>query len=164
MTQAAEDVHVRVGTLSDLDAVMELGKLAGSENAFLPMNPGRIIYDVYPALQQHEGIMGLIGKPGEPLEGLVLLRVGSLWYSDVRVVEEKLIFIHPDFRSAKGGRAKKLCEFSKRVADSLEMPLVIGVLSNERTAAKVKMYERIFGQPAGAFFLYGAKTGAAPSE
>lgn len=153
------DVHVRVGTLADLDPVMQLGFMAAEENAVCSMNPGKILYDVYPALLQEQGIMGLIGKPGEQLEGFVLLRIGSLWYSDAKVVEEKLIFVHPDFRSAKGGRAAKLCEFSKSVADALGIPLMIGVLSNERTAAKVKMYQRIFGEPAGAFFLYGVKTG-----
>jgi len=44
----------------------------------------------------------------------VLLRIGTMWYSDERVLEEKAIFIHPDFRSAKGGRARQLCEFSKK--------------------------------------------------
>jgi Uma2 family endonuclease len=82
-----------------------------------------------------------------------------MWYSDTMIVEEKAIFIHPDFRAAKGGRAKRLCEFSKQVADTLGIPLIIGVLSNSRTEAKVRMYERQFGAPAGALFLYGATTG-----
>ena len=82
-----------------------------------------------------------------------------MWYSDDNVLEEKAIFIHPDYRSAKGGRARRLCQFSKQVADNLGMPLIIGVLSNHRTAAKVRLYERQFGKPTGAFFLYGATTG-----
>ena len=82
-----------------------------------------------------------------------------MWYSDTPVVEEKAIFIHPDYRSAKGGRATRLCEFSKKVSDTLGIPLIIGVLSNNRTQAKVRMYERQFGKPSGAFFLYGARTG-----
>jgi hypothetical protein len=82
-----------------------------------------------------------------------------MWYSDHEVLEEKAIFIHPDFRSAKGGRARKLCEFSKHVSDSLGVPLIIGVLSNHRTEAKIRLYERQFGKPSGAFFLYNATTG-----
>ena len=76
------------------------------------------------------------------------------------MIAEKLVFVHPDFRSAKGGRAKKLCEFSKSVSDELGIPLIIGVVSTDRTRGKVRLYERVFGEPAGAFFLYGAKTGA----
>jgi hypothetical protein len=82
-----------------------------------------------------------------------------MWYSDHEVLEEKAIFIHPDYRSAKGGRARRLCEFSKNTADSLGIPLIIGVLSNNRTEAKVRLYKRQFGEPSGAFFLYNARTG-----
>jgi len=83
-----------------------------------------------------------------------------MWYSDAQVLEERAIFIHPDYRSAKGGRARRWCEFSKRTADGLGIPLIIGVLSNHRTEAKVRLYERQFGKPSGAFFLYNATTGA----
>jgi hypothetical protein len=69
------------------------------------------------------------------------------------------VFVHPDYRAAKGGRARKLVEFAKKVSEKLEMPLMIGVLSNSRTDAKTRLYERQFGNPAGAFFLYGMKTG-----
>jgi hypothetical protein len=82
-----------------------------------------------------------------------------MWYSDNLVLEEKAIFIHPEYRSARGGRARRLCEFSKHAADTLNIPLIIGVLSNHRTEAKVRLYERQFGKPSGAFFLYNATTG-----
>jgi hypothetical protein len=75
------------------------------------------------------------------------------------VLEEKAVFIHPDYRTAKGGRARKLCHFAKETADTLDLPLMIGVLSDQRTEAKVRMYEREFGKPSGAFFLYKANTG-----
>jgi hypothetical protein len=84
-----------------------------------------------------------------------------MWYSDRQVLEEKAIFIHPEYRSAKGGRARRLCSFSKEVADSLDIPLIIGVLSQNRTEAKIRLYERQFGKASGAFFLYNAQTGTA---
>lgn len=154
-----EELKIRVGTVEDLDAIMEIAMAACEENGFLNPNPQKLVAEIWPALHQNHGIVGVIGKAGGPIEGVVLLRIGTMWYSDSQVVEEKAIFIHPDFRSAKGGRAARLCEFSKKVADSLGIPLIIGVLSNSRTEAKVRMYERQFGKPSGAFFLYGAKTG-----
>jgi hypothetical protein len=80
-------------------------------------------------------------------------------YSDEQILCERAIFVRPEFRSAKGGRASRLCEFAKSTADKLEMPLLIGVLSTHRAAGKVRLYERHFGKPAGAYWLYGAKTG-----
>ena len=156
---SVDTMRIRVGTPDDLDEIMKLAMSACEENGFLNPDAGRLASEIWPALHQDHGIVGIIGQPGGKIEGLVLLRIGTMWYSHSLVVEEKAIFIYPEFRSAKGGRAKKLCEFSKAVADGLGIPLIIGVLSNSRTAAKVRMYERQFGQPAGAFFLYGAQTG-----
>lgn len=156
-------IRVRVGTPEDVHDVMELALMGSVENGFVNPNPAKILHDVWAALHKDNGIMGLIGPPGA-LEGAVLLRVGPLWYSNDRVIEERAIYVHPDHRAAVGGRAARLCEFSKMVADQLGIPLMIGVLSNTRTDAKVRMYERHFGTKAGVFFLYGARTGGAEAS
>ena len=156
---SSNDLHIRVGVPEDIDEIMVIAVQAAEENGFLEANPRKLAEEIYPALCQDHGIVGLIGRKDEAIEGIVVLRIGTMWYSDTPVVEEKAIFIHPDYRSAKGGRATRLCEFSKKVSDTLGIPLIIGVLSNNRTQAKVRMYERQFGKPSGAFFLYGARTG-----
>ena len=156
----ASELKVWVGQPTDVDDMMELALAACEENGFVSPEPVKLLYEIWPALNRHHGIVGFVGIPGEKPHGAILLRIGELWYSNDAVLEEKAIFIHPDYRSAKGGRAGKLCEFSKAVADELGLPLTIGVLSNERTKGKVKMYQRIFGEPAGAYFLYNARTGA----
>jgi GNAT superfamily N-acetyltransferase len=155
----AEELMVRIGTPEDVDDIMELALSACDENGFVEPNPAKLLNEIWPALNLHYGLVGVIGPKGTKPEGAVLLRIGAMWYSDNEVLEEKAIFIHPDYRSAKGGRARRLCEFSKQVADSLGIPLIIGVLSNNRTEAKVRLYERQFGKPSGAFFLYNATTG-----
>lgn len=154
-----DNLKVRIAVPEDLDEIMQIAMMACEENGFLNPSPAKLAAEIWPALHQDHGICAVIGQPGGKIEGLVLLRIGHMWYSNTTIVEEKAIFIHPDFRAAKGGRAKRLCEFSKQVADNLGIPLIIGVLSNSRTEAKVRMYERQFGAPAGAFFLYGATTG-----
>ena len=154
-----DDLRIRIATAEDFNEIMELALLACAENGFVNPNPDRLASEIWPALHQQHGICGAIGKVGGVIEGVVLLRIGSMWYSDDNVLEEKAIFVHPDDRAVKGGRMRKLCAFSKTVADSIGMPLIIGVLSNQRTEGKVRMYERVFGKPSGAFFLYGTKTG-----
>lgn len=157
-----DDLHIRLATVADMDEVMKLAIAASDENSFLKASPARLAAELWPALNQDHGLCGAIGVPGGAIEGVVLLRVGEMWYSDSIVVEERAIFIHPNYRSAKGGRARRLCEFSKKVSDTLEIPLLIGVLSSARTQGKIKMYERQFGPQAGAFFLYRAATGNTP--
>lgn len=151
------DLQIRLATTDDMPEVMKLAVTAAQENGFLNASSALLAKEIWPALCQDHGLCPVIGPPGGAIEGLALLRIGAMWYSEDVVVEEKAIFVYPEFRAAKGGRARKLCEYSKHVADKLGVPLLIGILSNTRTEGKVRMYKRIFGEPAGAFFLYGAR-------
>lgn len=154
-----DDLKLRIGTPQDVHEVMSLAIAASQENGLVNASKVRLLQTVWPALNQDHGLVGCIGKPGGEIEGMVVLNVGTLFYSDDPCVEEKVVFVKPEFRNAKGGRARKLCEFSKSVADRLTLPLIIGVFSSEATKAKMGLYKRIFGEPAGLYFLYGGATG-----
>lgn len=155
----SEEIKVRIGTPADIHGVMELTLAAIEENGLVAPDKEKLLHEIWPALCLDGGIFGVIGAPGGKLEAGILLRIGRVWYSDKPALEERLVFVDPDFRSAKGGRAAKLCKFAKETADRMDMPLMIGVLSNQRTAAKIRMYERHFGVPAGVYFLYNCTTG-----
>lgn len=150
---------VRVGTPDDVDPMMSIALAACEENGFVNPNPLKLLEHLWAALNLDHGVVGIIGKPGEQIEGAVLLRIGSPWYSDLQTLDERAIFVHPNYRFGKLGHAKRLCEFAKSYADGLGIPLTIGVLSNQRTEAKVRMYRRIMGEPAGAYFIYNGHTG-----
>lgn len=156
------DVKVRVGTVADLDEVMELARLTHAEIGLTAFNAERVLPDIYAALTKNHGIMGLIGDPGTPLQGGILLRVGKLFYSDDDVLEDRGLFVRPEHRTAKRGEGRPgrqphailLCEFAKQAADALGIPLVIGIQSSVNTEGKLRLYERQFGKPIGAFFMY----------
>ncbi len=149
---------VRTGTPADIDGVMNLILECHHENGFVNANRAKMLNDVWAALTLQEGIVGIIGGLGTPMEGCVVLRTGKVDYSDDDVLNERMLFVGKDYRREKVGRAKLLVEFAKTAADKLSLPLLIGVLSNHRTEAKVRLYERVLGKPAGAFFLYNAST------
>ena len=139
---------------------MKVLLLAGEENSVMDVSGDLLFNQVWEALHLDKGICGVVGPiNSKQIEGVALLRIGYLWYSREQMIEEKAITVHPAFRSAKGGRAKMLCEFTKYCADRLHLTLAIGVLSSHRTAAKVALYRRQFGEPSGAFWLYGTRTG-----
>lgn len=158
-----KDVYVRIAEPDDEEAIIKLAHIVGIENGLFEMNEEKVRNMVRPLLYLSGGIVGVIGSKNK-LEGGIILRISNNWYSDVSFLEEMCVFVHPDYRAAKGGRARKLVEFAKQVSEKLEMPLMIGVLSNSRTDAKTRLYERQFGSPAGAFFLYGARTGMIPPQ
>jgi len=155
----SDELKVWVGKPEDVDVMMELSIAGSYENSFVRPNSDLLLREIWPALNRESGIVGFVGIPGGKPQGAILLRICHVWYSSDEILEERAVFIHPDFRTAKGGRARKLCEFGKQVSDELGLPLTIGVMSNQRTAGKVRMYERIFGPASGAYFLYGTRTG-----
>lgn len=157
MTVKNEDLQIRLATPDDVHTIMKLAILGCEEAGISNLNQMMLLEDVWPALNVDGGLVGIIGKPGGEIEGFVLLRIGTRWYSNNLIIEEKLIFVHPDYRNAKGGRARRLCEFSQKAADALGLPLIIGVLSDIRTEAKIRMYERQFGKQTGAYWVYTPK-------
>ena len=152
-----DGIKVRIATPADIDEVMQLGIMANDEIGIAKANPAKLFWDVWPALHRDGGIVGVIGKPGGFLEGGVFLRVSNLWYSDEMFLEERVVFVRPEFRNSKGGRGRKLCEFSKNVSDSMGIPLAIGIATSIGLKGKARLYERVFGPQAGAFFVYGRK-------
>jgi len=159
-----DEISVRTAVEADFNGVMDIAIAATRENAVVIPDTEKLAQVVYGALLIKTGICGVIGPVGGKLEGAVLLSMGEMWYSKELILEEKAIFVDPEYRSAKGGRARKLAEFAKKTAEDLKIPLAIGVLSTQRTEAKMRLYKRVFGQPAGVYFLYGAKTGLSEGE
>jgi len=154
-----DDLDVRLAQPEDIHELMEVSLKACDDNGFVKPNKIKLLRELWAGANHDNGLIGVIGEPGQ-IEGAILLRITDTWYSDDTILEERGIFILPEFRNAKGGRARRLCEFAKRASEVLEVPLLIGVLSNHRTEAKVRLYERQFGKPTGAFFLYNARTGS----
>jgi GNAT superfamily N-acetyltransferase len=145
---------VRIATKDDAHQVMKLALMIHEEIGVSSLSPEKVLHEVYPALCHDHGVVGVVENDEKEIIGAVLIRVVKLFYSDEPILEERGLFIHPDYRAAKGGMARKLCEFCKKVADNLGMPLRISVENDVRTKGKVRLFERQFGEPIGALFMY----------
>jgi len=149
---------VRKATAGDIGDVMQLCYMLAEENAAFPMCEQKVLMKLAQALFPAPlgvpvlpAICGVIGQPGK-LEASIFLEVGSLWYTEDLWLHELWNFVHPDHR--RSDHAKTLIEFAKSVQAAVGLPLSIGVISNDRTEAKVRLYQRRLGKPAGAFFTY----------
>jgi len=159
-----DDLKIRLATTADMDEVMQLAIAAAKENGLLEANPALLAQTIWPKLNLQTGLIGCIGKKGGKIEGMVVLQIGKLFYSDETCLEELVLYVAPEFRNAKGGRAHKLVEFSKSSAERLELPLLIGVLSSAKTEQKCKLYERVLGPASGKYWICGRKTGSFAEE
>lgn len=103
------------------------------------------------AFDNDGAILGAIGPVGK-VEGIIYLAIGQFEYSDEWLIFEIFNYVHPSFR--RSTNAKDMISFGKRCADELGIRLAIGVVSNERTKAKMALYARQLGDPVGGYFSY----------
>ena len=142
---------VRIATPRDADEIMRLTRLACGEDDQHSYNENKVREIVNLHFDKRGGMIGVVGERGQELKAYIIMVVTQVWYSDDWHCQELSLFVAPDHR--RSTYARQLMAFAKHVSESLNLDLTIGVLSNARTEAKVRLYQRQFPQK-GAFFVY----------
>ncbi|HVT27656.1 MAG TPA: hypothetical protein VHE81_06520 [Lacipirellulaceae bacterium] len=157
---SGDHTRVRVADSGDEEALMKLARFLHAENGLFELDEAAVRYAFRKAVagpvEQRHGVVGVIGDR-DNIEGAIFLEPACLWYTTQPCFQELFSFVYPQFRSSSN--SNDLIAFAKHVSDHFNLPLMIGVLSNYRTAAKVRLYRKALGEPAGAFFLHGGSTG-----
>lgn len=148
---------VRVATLYDLEDLLRMGHELHAENGIMPLDEDLIKQGALDAIEGRASVIAVIGKPGK-IEAAIHLAFQNFWYTADVHLAELWAYVRPAHRKSRHAHA--LIEFAKSMAIRFKVPLFIGVVSNEKTEQKVKMYQRKLGKPAGAYFLFNGKTGA----
>lgn len=148
MTDKPADVRLAVP--DDRPALVELTTLLHAENGLFSLSlPKRdALLDRY--YNQQGSIIGVIGEIGEPVAS-IYLSLTQPEYTDDWGIIETWAHVHPDHR--RSTHAKHLTEYAKYISTEMRLPLLIGILSNHRTEAKVRLYERVF-EKSGCYFVF----------
>ena len=143
---------VRLAVPQDLPGLLELMRVACHEDAQHEMDEERVMSMLRRYYDKQGAIIAVIGEMGSP-EAYILMVMDDIWYAKPGTLQllELSLFVHPDYR--KSDRAKQLMQFSKQASEGLAVDLTIGVFSNSRTEAKIRLYQRQYKQ-VGAYFLY----------
>jgi hypothetical protein len=160
VSNVKEIFSVRMATPEDEPGIMELCRILHKENGLFPLDEDKVRTIIRNVLIGNQGFIGVIG-PKDNLEASILLSLSSMWYSNAPVLEEYWNFVHPDFR--KSERARYMVSFAKTCADRMGIPLLIGIVSNDRTEAKCRLYKRMLPK-AGEFYLYNPHAELAVKE
>jgi hypothetical protein len=144
---------VRLAEPDDYPYIIGISEALHEENGH-----GRINYDVaeaaiMDAINRKRALIGLIGPVGD-IQGIVFLRFAVFWYNSDIFLEELFLYVPPQWRKGTG-HARALITFADETAKRLRVPLLIGVMSTTRTKAKLKLYEKHFGEPVGGYFFVG---------
>lgn len=161
------ELPVRIAKPDDKTEILRLFLQAHHENGLFPFEFEKVDWWVnrmlYPELipptdMSPRGVIGVIGNGN--LEGLAMLTVGCFWYAAQRHLEEFLVYVDSEVRrGGGGGHLKALVGWMKEQSALTGLPLMTGILSTHRTAAKVKLYESMLPK-AGAFFFYSPTQGS----
>jgi hypothetical protein len=160
---------VRIAKPADHTEIWRLFLQGHRENGKFALAPEKVDWFLARALRPEmipewdtgpRGAVGVIGDVGK-LEALVFVTIGTYWYSHDRHLEEFIVYVDPECRQSS--HARVLIEWMKTQSDRTGLPLVTGIISTERTEAKVRLYRRML-EPVGAFFLYGGKGSTSASS
>lgn len=160
---------VRVAKPEDHQEVWRLLLQGHQENGCFTLAPDKVEYFIQRALHPDmippwdagpRGAIGVIGPVGR-LEGLVFVMIGEYWYSRDKHLEEYIVYVDPECR--RSWHARALIQWMKDQSLALNIPLVTGVISNERTKAKCDLYNRSLPK-VGEFFMFNAKGAVALSS
>lgn len=150
---------VRVARPEDRAEIWRLFLSGHRENGQFSLAPEKVDWFLSRALQPDaipqwdmgpRGVVGVIGDVGK-LEALVMIFISTFWYSHDRHLEEHLVYVDPECR--RSFHARSLIKWMKEQSEKTGLPLVTGVISNERTKPKIELYGRMLPK-CGEFFLY----------
>lgn len=146
-------VSVRVAGPADEAALRDLFLAAHADNGLMTVSREKVARWAHIFTHHPHGTplsaVGVIDGPNGTLAAGAALVLGQPWYSDEWVIEDRMIFVRPEHRKSRHGR--DLLLFSKWYAEKLALPMILGIVTTNRSPEKTAFYRRYLTQ-VGALF------------
>ena len=148
---------VRIATPDDEPAIMALVRELHCENGLFTLNEAKVREYLHRCFRREKVIVGVIGAPGQ-IEASTCILISDMYYTDDWHLAELWNHVGEPYR--RSHNAEALIEFGKQCSDRIGIPLITGIITNKRVAGKVRLYRKVLGYPAGAFFVHNGKWAA----
>jgi hypothetical protein len=145
---------IRIAGPEDYQEAFRIACLLHHENGQHKFSEPKVKEFIWHGCNRLNAMMGVIGPPTN-LKAMIYLQVQPIFYSDEFQLGEVFNYVRPDFR--RSDYAKRMICFAKKCADETGLDLMIGVISDERLAAKKRLYQRLLPE-GGVFFNYRPKS------
>lgn len=153
--------HIRAARPSDEEDLYDLLCMAYSENAVFKMSEKKVRAMIEAGTRDRNVVIGVAESPDGKIAGSIGAIFSQWWFTDEWHIDECWNFVHPDYRRSDIRYGAELIKYAKWIADNMQMPLHMGIITTERMEAKIKMYKRQMPQ-TGAFFMYNMKSAGGP--
>lgn len=158
MSAHIQPTDVRLALPQDRTSIANLTTMLHGENGLFSISPTKVDRMLDRYFDRQGAIIGVIGPVGE-VAGVIYLGLEQLSYTDDWSLVEQFNYVAPDHR--RSTYARQLIAYAKQVSDQMHIPLMVGILSNKRTEAKVRLYEQLLDK-AGVYFCYGLQYASGP--
>jgi GNAT superfamily N-acetyltransferase len=146
---------IRIAQRSEEAELIEVCRELWEENGLFSFSEDKVRAILQRSFDKNLAMVGVIGAPGK-IEACACLLITQFYYSDDWHIEELWNYVRPPYRRSEHARA--MVEWAKEMSDRLGIKLVMGVVSEDRLIAKIRLYRRFFGEvPAGMYFCYDPK-------
>lgn len=153
---------VRIAVKSDERAIFDLLMTkAAEEGALAPVNDYKVLNAIKTATDRKGAVIGIIEENGEIAASIGLV-MGQWWYSEAWHYEDLWSYVHPEYRRVRRGNvnfAQMLLQFAKWWSEQAGLPVMLGIASSIRTAAKIRLYMRQLPLIGAAFLWRGSSSG-----
>jgi hypothetical protein len=152
---------VRIARPADEEAVMESCRRLHRENGLFSFNDDKVRSCLHRCFNAEGTIVGVIGEPGN-LQASTCMAISDYYYSNDWHLAELWNYVEKEHRRSRNAEA--LIEFGKECSEKMGVPFLTGIITNKQMAGKVRLYRRLLGYPAGAFFIHNASWKSEPME
>lgn len=141
---------LRIAGPEDFQELFRVSCFLHSENGQHVFSEEKCRHVLWRGCNQNNAIIGVIGSSTD-IKAMIFLSLEPVYYSDEYQLVELFNFVRPDCRTH--GYAARMLRFAKGLADETGLDLLIGIISDIRLEAKIRLYDREL-KKAGAFFTY----------
>lgn len=142
------EVKIRAATIADVPALLEIGALMHREVHYGAFVPAKVQVMIEACLAR--GIVLVSLSDDGVIVGTVGLICEQPWWSEEWQLEDRWVFVHPEFR--RTGHARALLRAARGAAIQVGLPLLVAHVG-QRAKGKLRLFQREFGEPVGAIFF-----------
>lgn len=152
--------NVRGACPGDEAAILDILREGHLENGTFSFSDAKVLEMIKKATQAKGAMIGVIDAPDGSIAACTGTLVDQYWYTETDwVLTELWAFVRKPFRNSRF--ALDLIEFNKWAADSMGIPLSMGIMSTHKTEAKTRLYRRHLLH-IGGFFMWGLERAHGP--
>lgn len=149
---------IRIAGPEDYQEVYRIACLLHSENGQHVFSEDKVKTFMWHGCNRLNAVIGVIG-PSTNIKAMIYLQIQPIFYSEEMQLGEVFNYVRPDAR--KSDFAKRMIRFAKKCSEETGIDLLIGIISDQRLAAKSRLYDRELPK-GGVYYNYRPKSKEQP--